>query len=241
MILPCMIIGYIWINQTLFLHAIYLVFISMILNLALKSTFKIPLPPFLKQDGFAFPSGHMQTAIIFYGWVMIQFSNIIIRFILFCTLVGIGISLVYFGYHNYIDIVGAVIVGVLLLFAYHKLFSLLKNILTWLMLALVSWLMVYIKERYRIPEHLWIAYFGFLGVFISDSLFVKNQAKTKDFKTKVFTTIIAFIFVFATREIFKLDIFSTLPAFVQQSQWFIIGFFIPILSLVQLSTTKKSF
>lgn len=67
LIFPVVVLGYIWLSRSFFYHAITLIFLSMMVSFALKVTFKIPLPPLLKKEGFGFPSGHMQMATVLYG------------------------------------------------------------------------------------------------------------------------------------------------------------------------------
>lgn len=48
-------------NKKIFYHAACLVFLAILLNVALKSTFQVPLSAALGKTGFAFPSGHMMV------------------------------------------------------------------------------------------------------------------------------------------------------------------------------------
>ena len=62
-------LGWLFIDTSIFRHLAYLACLSIIVNVALKGTFKVPLPPEL-HVGYAFPSGHMQFATVFYGWIL---------------------------------------------------------------------------------------------------------------------------------------------------------------------------
>jgi undecaprenyl-diphosphatase len=39
----------------------------MLFNFALKIIFQVPLPAHIGKQGFAFPSGHMQSSVVLYG------------------------------------------------------------------------------------------------------------------------------------------------------------------------------
>ena len=75
-VLPILILGYIWINKRVFMHGIFIVLFGMMLNSALKMTLQVPLPPALGiVEGYAFPSGHMQVAVVLYGWLYVCFDH----------------------------------------------------------------------------------------------------------------------------------------------------------------------
>jgi undecaprenyl-diphosphatase len=94
-IIPFIIIGYIWLSRINFFYAIIIVFVSIIFNSFLKISFKIPLPVALGKEGFAFPSGHTQTSVALYGWLMINIKNKIYKIFLCTLMAGISLSLVY--------------------------------------------------------------------------------------------------------------------------------------------------
>ena len=117
-IVPLILFGYIWGRRDIFYDAICLLLFSMIFNAALKVTFQVPLSPFLEKDGFAFPSGHMQSSFILYGWLALKIQNNWIRLLIALLLFGIGISLVSCGYHSYCDIFGSIFFALLLMITY---------------------------------------------------------------------------------------------------------------------------
>ncbi|WP_041472092.1 phosphatase PAP2 family protein [Rickettsia slovaca] len=66
----------------------------------LKYTFEIPLNPALNIKGFAFPSGHMSSGVVFYGWFFANIIYSLLRIIIIVViLTGMGFSLIYKGYH----------------------------------------------------------------------------------------------------------------------------------------------
>jgi len=92
-------------------NSILLVLLTMIFNALLKSLFLVPLNPSLGGEGYAFPSGHMQVAVVFYGTMFQAYSNLIFRKILLLIIAGIGYGLIQQGYHNIWDVLGAVVFG----------------------------------------------------------------------------------------------------------------------------------
>lgn len=141
--------------------AIFVVVFSIILNTALKITFKVPLNPALNKDWFSFPSGHMQCATVFYLWICSCLDNKRLKIILFAfisaILAAIGHSLVYFGYHNYFDVAGGLFCGILIvIYCRHN-----KHLGDYHVKILnISMLVVlYIFISYKIlPMHTWVSF-----------------------------------------------------------------------------------
>jgi membrane-associated phospholipid phosphatase len=101
-------------------NASLLVLFTMIFNVFLKSLFLVPLNPALGIKGYAFPSGHMQVAVVFYGWLAMAYANRILQGIVVIILTGIGYGLVQQGYHNLLDVLGAVGFGMATLYIFVK-------------------------------------------------------------------------------------------------------------------------
>jgi len=133
-------------------------------NFALKITFKVPLAPALGKQGFAFPSGHMQSTIVLYGWLMTKIQTTKYKSLLIGLLISIGLSLIYLGYHNLSDILGAIVFGGVLVFLYTLLARNKDKILLLIVLLFSTSLMLYIEFPYKIVEHLWMAYYALIGV-----------------------------------------------------------------------------
>lgn len=112
-------LGLLVISRPAFGRALLLVFFSMIFNPLLKFWFQEPLPE--PMDGWAFPSGHMQAAIVFWGWLAIEAKGFWPRFLLGVLLLIIAYGVIYSGYHYPRDVIGAICVGALMLVAYHAL------------------------------------------------------------------------------------------------------------------------
>ncbi len=115
MIIPVILIWGCWRKNAIVWDATCLLLASMLWNAALKTIFNIPLPAELGIDGLAFPSGHMQSSVVFYGWIALKTPHRWLQVMIGLGLVGIGQSLVHFGYHRYVDIAGAVFFGTMIL------------------------------------------------------------------------------------------------------------------------------
>ena len=98
-------------HRKYFLTPTLLLLFTMALTPILKSIFAIPYSPELVaklgKNGFSFPSGHMQSATVFYGWFLFKNSNKFLCIILTLIVTGVGFGLIYEGYHNIYDVFGA--------------------------------------------------------------------------------------------------------------------------------------
>jgi len=173
-ILPMLALGFVFLNKRLFYHALCIMFFSIIINVALKTTFQIPLAPFLNKAGFAFPSGHMQLATIVYGWLAFKIPSTRLRILISVVLIGIGFGLVHFGYHTVIDVLGGVFFAVLLITLYAFMQCEHNKILPWILATISSLAMPYMAWRGTILPHAWVAYCALLAL-ISAELFYKQK------------------------------------------------------------------
>ena len=226
-IIPLLIIGYIWVNREIFFHSICLVLLSMIFNSSLKATFQIPLNPHIGKEGFAFPSGHMQTAVVLYGFLYTFTRNIIFKIFFIAFLVMIGASLIYFGYHNIADIVGAVLFGLILIYSYKYLITSMR--VRYLFLAIIAFasvFLIYIKSTHIIPPHLWMAYYAVFGLLIAQYYFDHKWAiGDSTQKSKLVATICCFSFLFLVNAAFSVK--SEIVLLIAPLRWFCIGALIP--------------
>jgi undecaprenyl-diphosphatase len=87
----------------------------------LKDIFKSPLPETAPSQNYAFPSGHMNFATMFYMWVIFQQKTRMPTKILIATiLISTGWSMVYVGYHHPLDIIMTPIFPTIVLLIYYK-------------------------------------------------------------------------------------------------------------------------
>lgn len=92
-------------------HAARLVLLlmtSILFNIILKHYFQVPLPPHLQSSSYAFPSGHMQSATVVYGYLFAYAHRSIARCMAAMMPVGVAYALVYEGFHSVEDVLFAV-------------------------------------------------------------------------------------------------------------------------------------
>jgi len=121
-IIPAFLLGYYFYNRKVFFYSLVLTLFGLIVAAFLKSFFKIPLLPHLG-EGWSFPSGHMFTAVTFWGFLALQLRNKIMSTLVITLLIGIGCSLVYCNYHIFIDVLAAVFFSLILITLYRILLN----------------------------------------------------------------------------------------------------------------------
>lgn len=224
-IVPLVIIGYIWVNKKEFFYVICLVIISMIFNAALKVTFKIPLPDSVNKGWFAFPSGHMQTVVVLYGYLFHLVNNLKFRLFVIGIFCAVAFGLIHFGYHNIFDILGALFFGGILLHSYlffKRRFSI--KVFSIVIIFLNSLLLLYIWSSFKMYNHLLACYFALFGILGSEMKFGNNNIKTS-LKQKIFATVICFSVIFIINILFM---FNFMPKILFPIRWFLVGGTIPL-------------
>lgn len=177
-LIPFIIFGYLYIDRDIFYNATCLILIGTLFNTALKVTFQVPLAEILGKDGFAFPSGHMQAATAFFGWLALKSHAFKIRIFTIILLICIGLSLVHFQYHNYYDVLAAIFSASLLMYAYYQNLKIAKPISQWIMIVSSSIFIAYIYFRVqRINSHVWIAYYILLSLIVFEKTFRNRLIK----------------------------------------------------------------
>ena len=99
---------------------------SYIVNTLLKNTFKLPRPSEEKLEvlfkesglGYGFPSGHAQNSTVFWFSLYTEFGGWILLFIGIIAALLISISRLYLGVHFFMDVIGGVAIGLVVLFLY---------------------------------------------------------------------------------------------------------------------------
>jgi len=97
-------------------------------------------------------------------------------------------------------------------------------------------LLLYIILLYQMLEHLWLAYYGLIGVISSYTLFAEKTAKI-NLKQKALATVLCFSAIFGIKTLFGV-LLSHLPPFISQMQWILIGFVIPYSTFISLKIIK---
>jgi len=170
-IVPMLALGFVFLNKKLFYDALCVMLFSLIINVALKATFQVPLAPFLHKTGFAFPSGHMQLATIVYGWFAFNISSTRLRILISIVLMGIGFGLVHFGYHTIFDVLGGIFFASALITFYAFIQREQRVMLPWILSIISSLTMLYIAWRGTIFPHTWVAYCSLLALITTRILF----------------------------------------------------------------------
>lgn len=195
MVVPLLILGFIWGPREVFRQAIHLLFFSMIVNVFLKSLFQVPLPPVLGK-GFAFPSGHMQSSATLYGFLFCQvvcYMSGSVRKVqlgagLTTLLLGIGWGLVHFDYHNWVDVSAACGVSAFLILFQHmalrKIDFLKKRpqLISFVFLCIAVPFMIDVAHRTWLPTHAWQAFYVLCGaslgaLLVFDSEYITQQER----------------------------------------------------------------
>lgn len=222
LIIPIVVLGFIWSNRNIFYHTICLTLLSMILSAALKLTFQ-KLSPY----GFSFPSGHMQASVVLYGWLAYNFKNIIFRVTITILLSGIAFGLIYLDYHDLEDILGGVFFAILLIYTYQNLLKSLRRDIYIFSMFLATCMMLYIFIRYdQIPPHVYLAYYALIGFNLSIKIFEQKMA-LNSYTHKILSSILCFISIYIIFSIFKSSLLMDFPIYLYQTQWLLIGTSIP--------------
>lgn len=95
---------------------LYLQVGSLYLNEVLKDLVMLERPPNSSESGYSFPSGHTQAAATFWGFLAVNVKKRIFTILSLLLVLLIGLSRIYIGAHWYIDIIGAIIISLFLIF-----------------------------------------------------------------------------------------------------------------------------
>lgn len=170
-------------KREIFIKTAYLLLFTMIYNLYLKSIWQVPLPPPL--EGWAFPSGHMHSAFVFWGWLAVEFKKTWFYEFVFFILTLVGYGLIQQGYHYPSDVLASVGFGLLSITLYSIInktpfFKNHSGRLGWLMLSLSAGILfLLLPPQFRKPHV--IKAFQMLCVFAlswSTYQFIIHKKKT---------------------------------------------------------------
>ena len=165
-IVPLLLIGYLAFRREVFARTILILLLSLSINPLLKGIFEVPLPESLGKDGWALPSGHMQSAVVLWGWLALEAKNRRFFAILPPLWMAIGMGLIYFDYHSLADVTAAVLSGGLLLagfYFFNKHLSLSRRMLGFIC-TVISLLFYYFTPNHQELTYLLVApsaLFGF--------------------------------------------------------------------------------
>lgn len=175
-------VGFLNRHETIFGRTLLILLFTMIYNVFLKSVWQAPLPPPL--EGWAFPSGHMHSAVVFWGALAIQFKPFWFRALVVFMLCLCGYGLIYHGYHYPIDIAGAVGFGGLSLLIYRFLqvrspFRA-KPYYLGVLLTVLATIFILLTPPEARKLHIWQAYGALVG-FTAGWSFLDNQQPNSHF------------------------------------------------------------
>lgn len=177
-IIPVLVMGYILLGREKFSHALNLLMLSIICNSLLKAVFKVPLAAHLAQEGYAFPSGHMQSSMVLYGYLALNSKNIWYKFFTAVLLGGIGFCLSYFSYHDYFDVFGGILFGALLLVAYNFIAAKYKQQYVLVAsLLIASLITIYIAIYHAISLNLIKAYLILASLVLAEVVLANKPIK----------------------------------------------------------------
>ncbi len=159
------VLGLLSFDRKIFARTLLLLLFTMIYNVYLKALWHMPLPAHM--EGWAFPSGHMHGAFVFWGWLAVEYRKFWFSALVFLILCFVGYGLVYSGFHYPIDILGAAFFGSLSILGYYFLnkisyFKEKPERLGFFFIILASILIVLLTPFERKP-HMWKAYYGLIA------------------------------------------------------------------------------
>lgn len=111
------------VDRDLGLRVAYVFLLSAIVNALLKITFQQPRPAsydssvrmIRESEGYGFPSGHTQNAVVFWGWLAYTVKRRWLTVLAVALIVLIPLSRVYLGVHFPTDLLGGYVFGGILL------------------------------------------------------------------------------------------------------------------------------
>lgn len=137
LLIVLLVLGYWLIDRDGCRRLIILVLMSLMLNAALKGFFQVPrpgIPHLVPATGWAFPSGHAQTAAVFWAGLALERRWRRAWPLAALAVVGVAASRVYLGVHYPVDVVCGVAIGLVTV-------------------AVAGWLVRH-PPAWRVPDHL---------------------------------------------------------------------------------------
>lgn len=169
-VLVCIIFG----RREIYAKATCFLLWVMIFNTLLKHVFKVPLFPHLG-TGYAFPSGHMHAAAAFYGYILYKTDSKLLKIGLFTLLGCFGFSLIHCHFHDLMDVMGAVGFAVSEFVIYHVISTKFGDKVVGVLAVLSAVAtMIALNIIYKIEFHVWLAFYGLVGMEIASLVFPKK-------------------------------------------------------------------
>ncbi len=180
-IISVLVVGVLVINRDIFTRLLFITLTTMILAPLLKSIWQIPLPEHLGIKGYAFPSGHMQLAFVFWSWLAWEYKKVWSSLLATFFIPLVGWALIHQGYHHITDIMGALGFGTLTL----VLFALILRTQTFQSPTRLGFLFIGLGALMialtpgHLP-HVWVAVGALVGFVLGELLYdtIKLDKKT---------------------------------------------------------------
>jgi membrane-associated phospholipid phosphatase len=245
-----LLIGYIWLNKNVFSNALYILLTSTIINTALKVTYKVPLPSYLG-DWYAFPSGHAQSSACLYLYLLFTYNNnrwqqlynkrlkLYLTIFVPILLSAIGWGLVYFNYHDYIEVFAAIFASIAVIHTYILISDTFHNHKHLIIVVVNSVLLIYIYYVYeKLRVQTYESYYAILGFYVSSYFFDKYYTNVKI--GKVYASLISFtpLFIMFIANHFKL--MAGLPIYISTLPAMIVAFAIPLAQFIAVKITTDN-
>jgi undecaprenyl-diphosphatase len=172
--LPVIVAGLVFHQRGLYERMACFLFFAMTFNKFLKHIFRIPLFPHLGK-GYAFPSGHMHSTMMFYGCVFYRVKDRRIRALMLVILLGEAFSLMHFRFHDLADLLGAIGFALVEILCYHQLVSKFgeergERYAAALAVGLSLFSIVTLSVLQAAADYAWIAFYSLLGIVLATQL-----------------------------------------------------------------------
>jgi hypothetical protein len=182
-------LGYWGYRRHTFSHVLFLLLLSMVVNAFLKCWFQVPLKSHLGEGWYAFPSGHMQLATVFYGRLWWEFRQKKLVHLIPLLLIGLAWAMISKNYHDVSDVLAGAAVGVGLLILYGG-FERLEFIhrhtekIGLILLPLTAILIAFTSAPREHISHIWQAQGGLLGLSLGMIILRKMQISEFSFHSE---------------------------------------------------------
>ena len=202
-------------------HLILMLLFSMIYKTILKDVFQSPALSTSPTLNFGFPSGHINFATIFYGWLIITYKSKKLFCLSLAAMILTGWGILHMGYHDKNDLLLTPIFAIILITIYKTFLLKLKKekiLMILMMIALICQLFSIYLIGY-VKCDMIIGSYGILGFGLS------NAIHTHQYKNLLLP--IGFLVLFFI-------ISETSMQFIKNSIWtvmFAISYFLKLYSL----------
>lgn len=163
-----LLIGIYFVDRKIFLKVMAYMLGSMLINVILKNTFKIPLKAHLNKDWYAFPSGHTQNSATFYGTIIHKLKNPLVTLIGVLIIAGICWALVVHNYHDWIDVIAAVGIAAIVIILFDWVDRVIFNNNFMLFVITLTIITVTISTLFpSVGSHTWLSQGALIGLSLT--------------------------------------------------------------------------